>query len=51
MFLTQKLNGTIKGQIIYNWKHTRDWISWEEYARQNASLENIIPTVVIDAHK
>ena len=41
MFLSQKRDGTVKGQCVYNGKPTRDWISREEVASPTVSLESV----------
>ena len=51
LILNQKINGTIKGRMVYNGKPTRNWISREESTRPTVSLESILATAVIDAHE
>jgi len=49
MFLTEKRDGSVKGQMIYNGKPTREWLSKDGAASPTASLEAIMLTAVIDA--
>jgi hypothetical protein len=51
MFLMEKHNQTIKGQMVYNGKPTREWLMREDSASPMAALESIMLTAVIDAHK
>ena len=48
MFLTEKRDGSIKGQKVYNGKPTRDWLSREDSASPTASHESIVLTACID---
>jgi hypothetical protein len=49
LFLTEKVDGRIKGRLVYNGKPTREWLSKEEAASPTASLEGIMLTAIIDA--
>jgi hypothetical protein len=49
MFLGEKLDGTIKGRMVYNRKPTREWLSREESASPTAALESIMLRAVINA--
>ena len=51
MFLGEKRDGTIKGEMVYNGKPTRKRLSREDSASPTAALESIILTAVIDAHE
>ena len=51
MFLTQKINGIIKGRMVYNLKPTHYWLSQEEYTIPTVSLKNILTTAVIDVYE
>ena len=51
MFLTEKRDKSIKGQMVYNGKPTREWLSREDSASPSAALESIMLTAVIDAHE
>jgi hypothetical protein len=51
MFLGEKRDGTIKGEMVYNGKPTRKRLSREDSASPTAALESIMLTAVIDAHK
>jgi len=49
ILLTEKKDGTIKGQMVYNGKGTCEWVSKDEPASPTAYVESIMITVVIDA--
>jgi hypothetical protein len=51
MFLGEKLDGTVKGRMVYNGKPTREWLSREESASPTAALGSIMQTALIDAHE
>jgi hypothetical protein len=51
MFLGEKRDGAIKGQMVYNGKPTREWLSREDSSSPTAALESIMLTGVIDAHE
>ena len=51
MFLTQKRNGTIKGQMVYNGKPNHNYISRYKSTITTASLEIILTTTVTKTHK
>jgi len=51
MFLTEKRDKSVKGQMVYNGKPTREWLSREDSASPTAALESIMLTAVIDAHE
>ena len=51
MFLMEKHNELIKGQMVYNRKPTREWLTREDSASLMAALESIMLTKVINAHK
>jgi hypothetical protein len=51
MFLGEKRDGTVKGNMVYNGKPTREWLSREDSVSPTAALESIMPTAVIDAHE
>ena len=44
ILLTQKQNGTVKGQCVYNGKPTREWLSREEAESPTAAVESIFLT-------
>jgi len=43
------MDGTIKGQMVYNGEETREWVSKDEAASPTAYVESIMITAVIDA--
>jgi hypothetical protein len=49
LFLTEKHDKTIKGQLVYNGKPTGEWLSREDSASSAASLESIFLTAILDA--
>ena len=49
MFLTQKRDNTVKGQLVFNGKPTRDYISREDAASPTAANESVAITCAIDA--
>jgi hypothetical protein len=51
MFLGEKRDGTIKGQMVYHGKPTREWLSREDSSSPTAALESIMLTGVINAHE
>ena len=51
MFLTEKRDKSVKGQMVYNGKPTREWLTREDLASPTAALESIMLTAVIDAHE
>ena len=51
MFLMEKHDESIKGQMVYNGKPTREWLTREDSASPTAALESIMLTAVIDAHE
>ena len=51
MFLTEKRDKSVKGQMVYNRKPTREWLTREHSASPTAALESIMLTAVIDAHE
>ena len=44
-------NKSVKGQMVYNGKPTREWLTREDSASPTAALESIMLTAVIDAHE
>lgn len=40
MFLTEKRSGDVKGQMVYNGKPTRDWLSRDEVASPTVTTES-----------
>jgi hypothetical protein len=48
MFLKRR-DKSIKGQMVYNGKPTRRWLSREDAAVNYISLESIMLTAIIDA--
>ena len=51
MFLTERRDKSVKGQMVYNGKPTREWLTSEDSASPTAALESIMLTAVIDAHE
>ena len=51
MFLTEKRDKSVKGQMVYNGKPTREWLTREDSASPMAALESIMLTAVIDTHE
>jgi hypothetical protein len=49
MFLGEKRDKTIKGQMVYNGKATREWLSREDSTSPTAALESIMLTAIVDA--
>ena len=49
MFLTEKRDKTVKGQMVCNGKPTREWLTKEESASPTVSLESIFLLAIIDA--
>ena len=49
MFVSQKRTGEYKGQLAYNGKPTREWISREDKSSPTAYNESIFLTCAIDA--
>ena len=49
MFLTEKRDGTVKGQLVYNGAPTREWLSREDSSSPTAALESIMLTAIVDA--
>jgi hypothetical protein len=47
--MTEKRDETIKGQMIYNGKPMREWLSREDASSPTAALESIMLTALIDA--
>ena len=51
MFLTEKRDKSVKGQMVYNGKPTREWLTSKDSASPTAALESIMLTAVIDTHE
>ena len=51
MILSQKKSGKSKGNLAYNDKATRDWISKEDKLSPTVLNESITLTIAVDAHK
>ena len=49
MLLSEKSNGEVKGQGVYNGKNTRYWVSGEDKASLTATNKGIFVTGVVDA--
>jgi hypothetical protein len=49
VFLTEKQDGSIKGQMVCNGKPTREWLSGEHSANPAAAHKSIMLTAVINA--
>jgi hypothetical protein len=49
MFISDKRDKTVKGQMMYNGKPTREWLSREDASSPTAALESIMLTAVINA--
>ena len=50
-YLTEKRDGRIKGQTVYNGKPTRVWMEKEDSTSPTASLESLFLLAGIDAHE
>ena len=51
MLLTEKPNGTVKGQCVFNGKPTCEFFTKKETTSPTTSLEGLFLTSVIDAKK
>ena len=51
MLLAKKQDGSIKGQMVYNGKPTREWLSKEDAASPTTMLESLFLTSMIDAYE
>jgi hypothetical protein len=51
MFLTEKRDDTIKGRMVANGKPSREWLNRENSTSPTASLESLLLTATVDAHK
>jgi hypothetical protein len=49
MFIGKKSDKSIKGQMVYNGKPTREWLSREDSTSPTAALEIIMLTAIVDA--
>ena len=51
MLMTENKDETVKGQMVYNGKPSREWMSKDDAASPTASLESIMIIGVIDAYE
>ena len=51
MLLTEKRCDKIKGRMVFDVRKTCEWITKEDSASPTATLEGILLTLSIDAHK
>ena len=49
MLLTRKKSGEVKGQLVYNGKETRNWISCEDKSSPTVLAESLMLTCAVDA--
>ena len=49
MFLTEKRDEGIKGQMVYDGKGTREWLTREDSASPAAAHESVMLTAVVNA--
>jgi hypothetical protein len=49
MFLTEKRDKSIKGQMVYNGKPTCEWMSREDSTSPTAALESVMLTAIVYA--
>ena len=50
-YLTEKRDGTIKGQTVFNGKPTRAWMNKEDSMSPTASTESLFLLAIIDAYE
>ena len=50
-YLSDKRSRVIKECTVYNGKPTREWLTKQDFESLTLTLENILLTLVIDAHE